>query len=352
MAKIEDVAKLAGVGVSTVSRVLNNSKNVSDKLSKKVLQAVKSLDYSANHMAKSLKGGNTFTIAIVTTSIERVFFTEIVKEISRTCKEKGYMVQILETHDDPALEMRIIKTLHSQWVDGIILVSSITKVDKTTSKYIQSLSKLSKKDIPIPIVTLETPSLNKKISSIVINHEEAAYKATMHLLEIGRKKIIHVALPEIAPMALDRINGYLRACDQNNIPQQDRLIINGDYTVLGGYEIVENLVKSQTPFDAIFAGNDQMGVGCIRACKDLGLSIPKDVSIIGHDDVFLSSLVEPALSTIKVPQKKIGTLAIDKLFELIEKKGKVSHEIISVDTEIIIRESTILSAKKTFDLLC
>lgn len=352
MAKIEDVAQLAKVGISTVSRVLNNSKNVSPELKKRVLQAVKKLDYSANYMAKSLKGGHTYTIAIVTTSIERVFFTEIVKEITRICKEKGYMIQILETYDDPELEMRIIKTLHSQWIDGIILVSSIIEINKETKKYIQSLSKLNKKGNNIPVVTLETPALNKKISSIVINHTEAAYKATTHLLEIGRKNIVHIALPKTAPMVSDRINGYLKACDQYNIDSSQRLIVHGDYSVLGGYKIIETLIKSQTYFDSIFAGNDQMAVGALRACKDYGLEVPQQISIIGHDDVFLASLVEPALSTIRVPKTKIGTLAINKLFSLIEEKSTISNEVISVDTEIIIRESTMLSAKKTFDSLC
>lgn len=352
MAKMIDVAKLAGVGISTVSRVLNNSANVNIELRKRVLDAIKKLNYSANYMAKSLKGGQTYTIAIVTTSIERVFFTEIVKEITRICKTKGYMVQILETYDDPELEMKIIKTLHSQWIDGIILVSSITEINKTTKAYIQSLSNLKKKNITIPIVMLETPALNKKVSSVIIDHHMAAYKATIHLLEIGRRNIVHIASPKITPVSLDRINGYLEACDQYNISTQQRIVIYGDYSVLCGYKITEELIKSQIYFDGIFTGNDQMAIGALRACKDCEMSVPQQVSVIGYDDVFLASLVEPALSTIRVPQTKIGTLAINKLFNLIEGNDKTLSKEIVVDTELIIRESTMLSAKKTFDLLC
>ncbi|MGL5955011.1 MAG: LacI family DNA-binding transcriptional regulator [Brevinema sp.] len=349
--KIEDVAKLAGVSVSTVSRVLNNSKNVRSELKIKVLQATKVLDYSINPMARSLKIAQTYTIAVVTTSIDRIFFIEILQEISRICKDKGYMVQILETNDDLLTEKKVIKMLHSQWVDGIILVSSMIKPNKADSKYIDSLGKLKKKDFLIPVVMLEMPALNPKNSSIVINHFDAAYKATMHLLEIGRKKIVHVALPETAPMAEDRINGFLDACDQYNIPQKNRIICRGDYSVLSGYKNIKQLIKSQIHFDAIFTGNDQMAVGCLRACKDHDLKIPKDVAIIGHDDVSLASLVEPALSTIRVPQSTIGILAINKLFELIEQPDTAIPEIISVDTELIVRESTMLSAKSTFDSL-
>ncbi|MGL5956272.1 MAG: LacI family DNA-binding transcriptional regulator [Brevinema sp.] len=339
--QIKAVAKLANVSSSTVSRVVNDSKAVSPELKQKVLDAIESLDYSASHAAKSLKGGRSYCIAIVITSIERIFFTEIIKEITHLCHQKNYMVQICETYDNPDLEIQIVKNLRLQWVDGIILVSSVMDTNPRFQKYIQSLSNLRKKDMTIPVILLETPSQNKKVSSVSTDHFAAAYKATKHLFTIGKKHIIHIACPKESPVAEDRINGYTNACIDIGLTSSNFQIIHGDFTVQSGYEIVNNLVQKRVHFDGIFAGNDQMAVGALRACKELGLTIPNEVAIIGYDNILLSLLVEPSLSTVNISQKKIGKLASNKLFELIECNLDQQVENIVVDAELIIRESTI-----------
>ncbi len=186
--------------------------------------------------------------------------------------------------------------------------------------------------------------MNKKISSISVDQVGAAYKATMHLLDIGRKKLLHIAAMPNSPTSQDRMEGFNKACDQHNI--SDRIIIHGDYTALSGYNIVHSLLASGVFFDGIFAGNDQMAIGAMRACKDNGLVIPDDISIVGFDDILMASIVEPALTTIKVPQRKMGVLAINKLLDIINNSGKAEN--IVIDTSLVIRESTIKSAKKTF----
>ena len=152
MSSIKDVAKLAGVGVATVSRVLNGSKNVSDELKLRVNKAVEELGYSANSIAKGLKSSKTNNIAIIIPYIKRIFFTDIIDGISMVCKRNGYSIQIYESNDDEATEMKLINSLVDTWIDGIIVASCISEKNEKTSEFIESLHLLNKKGVNIPIV--------------------------------------------------------------------------------------------------------------------------------------------------------------------------------------------------------
>lgn len=349
MSSIKEVAKLAGVGVATVSRVLNESKNVSDELKLRVNKAVEELGYSANSIAKGLKSSKTNTIAIIIPYIKRIFFTDIIDGISMVCKKNGYSIQIYESNDDEAMEMKLVNLLVDTWIDGIIVASCINEKNEKTTKFIESLHLLNKKGVSIPVVNLEINALNDNISSIVVDHKKAAKEAVEHLISINRKNILHLAHPKQSRIGKERLDGYIEALNDNNLKLDEELIAYGNYSVISGYRAVKKLIDRNKKFDAIFAANDQMAIGALKACKSFNMKIPEQVAIIGYDDIFVTTLVEPTLSTVKVFRAEMGISAANRLIYLIDNNGEIKdkEKIVTLDTKLIVRKSTNPNAKES-----
>lgn len=347
-ANIKDVAKQAGVSISTVSRVMNSTKNVSTELRIKVERAIEELGYSANDVARGLKISETKKIGVIITSLSRTFFIEILEGITKEAEKAGYQLLIAESHDLIEREMDLVNSFASQWVDGIILASSAYGKDRRTRQYVEKLSHLEKKGRRIPVVVLEFEIGNPDLDYIVVDHEKAAFEAVSHLIEdAGKQNIIHIGLPPEHIMGQQRIRGYKKALTSHGLPVQEENIIEGDYTSYFGYKIVEKMIQQGKKFDGIFCANDQMAVGALKACEEYGIAIPEEVAIIGNDDIFATELVKPALSTIHVPKREIGTAAMVRMLELLEGRRNSKSNIIKMDTRIIARGSTIAGAKSS-----
>lgn len=355
MADIKDVAKRAGVSISTVSRVINNSKNVSSELSVKVERAIEDLGYSTNNIARSLKISRTNNIAVIITSVARTFFTPVLEGIHKEADKKGYFVVIAETHDSFEKEEQLVNLFASQWVDGIILASSAYGDDIKRKKYVKRLRELKKKDMRIPVVTLEFAFENSGVDAVVIDHEKAAYEAVSYLIQKAeRKQILHVSLPVEHRLGQQRVRGYCRALREHGYEIREDYMIEGDYTTYSGYQAVKGTIESGKQFDAIFCANDQMAVGALKACEEYGIRIPDQVAVIGNDDVFAASIVSPALSSIYVPKFELGAIALKRLEELIESSvmGRTAKsKVITLDTKIIERESTRKGAENSLKYL-
>ena len=168
MANIKDVAKKAGVGISTVSRVINDTKNVSPELRVKVERAIDELGYSTNQIARGLKISQTRNIAVIVTAISRIFFTTILEGINKTAEKYGYSIYISETNDSLETEIKLVRSYLSQWVDGIIIASVAYGDDKRAERYVAAMSKFNKKGARIPVITLEYPVDNEMIDAIVV----------------------------------------------------------------------------------------------------------------------------------------------------------------------------------------
>lgn len=355
MADIKDVAKRAGVSISTVSRVINNSKNVSSELSVKVERAIEDLGYSTNQIARGLKISRTNNIAVIITSVARTFFTPVLEGIHKEADKKGYFIVIAETHDSFEKEENLVNLFASQWVDGIILASSAYGDDLNRKKYVKSLSELKKKDIRIPVVTLEFAFENSGVDAVVIDHEKAAYEAVSYLIEKAeRRDIIHVSLPVEHRMGQQRIRGYRRALEDHGLEIREDYIIEGDYTTYSGYKAMKRAIEGGRKFDAIFCANDQMAVGALKACEEHGIRVPDQAAVIGNDDVFAASIVTPALSSIYVPKFELGAIALKRLEELMDASNAgrtVKSKVITLGTKIVERESTCKGAKNSLKYL-
>ncbi len=345
MVNIKDVAREAGVSISTVSRVMNDSKAVSDELRQKVEEAIDTLGYRINSVAQSLKISKTNKIALIITSISRTFYTAVIDGINEEASKYGYTLLIAETHDDLELEKKLVDSFVSQWVDGIILVSSAYDDAPETARYIERLGQLEKKGCRIPVVTLEYSLGNPNVDAVVVDYEAASYEAVSYLLRLGYRKIAHVSLPNNHMIGHMRFNGYKRAHEEQGIWYDDDHIIPGNYTTYSGYQIVKGLITGKHTFDSIYCANDQMAVGALKACEELNIRVPEEMAIVGNDDIFAASIVTPSLSCVHVPKREMGEIAMQRMHALLENPEAERGEVITLPTAFVERESTVRGAK-------
>lgn len=345
MVNIKDVAREAGVSISTVSRVMNDTKAVSDELRKKVEDAIDVLGYRTNCVAQSLKNSKTHKIAVILTSVSRTFFTSVLDGINEAAARYGYTVLIAETHDDLETEMDLVYSFQSQWVDGIILASSAYGNSPKTLSYIEHLGQLEKKGHRIPVVTLEFSLGNPNIDAVVVDYEAASYEAVSYLLRLGYRKIAHVSLPDNHLIGQMRFEGYKRAHEEFGIEFDDDHIISGNYTTYSGYQIVKGLITGRHTFDSIYCANDQMAVGALKACDELNVRVPEEMAIVGNDDIFAASIVTPSLTSIHVPKREMGEVAMQRIHDLLENSNLDRGKVITLPTSFVERESTVRGAK-------
>ena len=347
MVTISHIAKLAGVGNATVSRVLNNTGNVSPEVRERVLALSKEKGYVPNQIARNLKAGHTKSIAFITTTMENnSTFSDILRGLNSVLFSEGYTICVLETKHSVQTEMNLVNSVVSQWVDGIVLSSSVYEENDETTEYLESLGNLRKKNIRIPVVQLGIPCLNKAVSSVGFCHEEAAYRAVYHLIEIGRKNIVYVSIPECSAAYVPRLDGYKRAMKEAGLTNIH--VVPCDFSLNSAYRAMNNLLESGHPVDAIFGGNDGIALGVIAACKDNGIRVPEDIAVIGNDDSFFSSFMDPQISTVRIPRFTLGKKAGEVLFKLMNNQDSMPEaENLIFDTEIQIRSSTLKSAGST-----
>ena len=345
---IKDVARHANVSISTVSNVLNGTKAVSPILQQRVLQAVNELHYEVNMVARGLKSGKTNTIAVVVSSITSVFFPPLLKSIQTAAAKQDYTVSVFGTSGDLKREQNYIQTLKSQWIDGILLSSCVDTSDADTAEYIESLSSLNVNGHPIPLICLESV-IGSKLDAVVVDDEEGLKTATEHLISLGRRHIAYIAAPISFSMGKSRRKGYLDALALHNIPANKHLIAEGDYSPISGYHCMQMLLQRNEKIDAVAVGNDQMAIGAMRAILDAGLRIPEDIAIIGYNDNFPASLVQPSLSTIHVPKEEMGQTAFN-LFLRRMQNPQASRMLVRLNGTLVTRNSTVPSAQTTWDL--
>lgn len=345
---IKDVAKHANVSISTVSNVLNGTKAVSRPLQERVMRAVEELHYEVNMVARGLKSGRTNTIAVIVSSITSVFFPPLLKSIQTAANQKGYTVSVFGTSGDIKREQEYIQALKSQWIDGILLSSCVDPADQNMTEYIDSLSSLQINGHAIPLICLES-TVGKKLDAVVVDDKEGLYTATGHLISLGRRNIAYIAAPTSYSMGKSRRSGFLAALKDHEIPCNQRLIVEGDYSPISGYHCMQSLLRTGESIDAVAAGNDQMAIGAIRAILDAGYRIPDDIAVIGYNDNFPASLVQPSLSTIRVPKEEMGQMAFD-LFLRRSQNPEASRILTCLNGQLIIRNSTVSSVVTTWML--
>lgn len=329
---INEIAKIAGVSRSTVSRVINNDPNVSDHTRANVQRIIDELKYQPNPVARSLIGGRTrvlgLVIPVVLSSLfSDPFFGLLAQGISSTCTTNIYtlMLWIVE----PDYEKRTNDTiLNNRLIDGIIVASNVIN-DPLIDGLIQ-------REIPLIQIGRNT---YPNVSSIDADNVHGAVTAVRHLVRIGRNQLATITGHMDRFSGRDRLTGFKQGLREHNLPVLEERIAYGDFTEKGGYLQTKRLL-SQTEINGIFAANDLMSLGAIKAIQETGLRVPEDIAVVGFDDIPAASRHHPSLTTIRQPIHQMGSIAAQTLIDQLENNVTGTTRRIILPTELVIRETT------------
>ncbi len=321
-----DVARLAGVSPSTVSRILNGTARVSEDKRLAVLAAITKVNFAPNQMAQGLKKGRSMTIGIVVQDISSPFFDETLRGVDDGLKGTGYASVIVSGHWNAEEEAERIRLLLARKVDGIILLSG-----RMSDEAVLQFSGQR------PIVSTGRALHTRSALGIKLDNEHGAWLAVHHLIELGHRRIAFVSGPANNHDADERLTGYLRALREADIGPDPKLIVEGNFHESSGLLAVNHLFDTQQQFSAVFAANDLSAYGVRLCLYRKGIRVPDDISLVGFDDLPGSSYTTPPLTTVRQPLYDIGLIATNALRRLIN-GDTVGSEVPPL--ELIVRETT------------
>jgi LacI family transcriptional regulator len=329
MATIREVAESAGVSYATVSHVINNTRLVSPETRERVIAAMDALNYRPNALARSLRQGKTNTLGLVLPDSANPFFAEISRSIEDEAFKKGYSVFLCNTELDTQRELFYVDVLSKKQVDGIIFVAAGDQAD--------SLEFLVGRNMPVVMVDRDVP--NVEVDAVLTDNQLGGYLATRHLLELGHQRIACISGPSSITPSAERMIGYRKALEESGLSYDEKLVLRGDYHAQSGMEITHSILKMNPRPTAIFALNDLMALGALRAAAEAGCSVPGDLAVVGYDDLEIARFTNPPLTTIAQPKKEIGVKAIELLVDRISRKDRAPSRLV-LPPELIVRRST------------
>ena len=327
---IRDVAAAAGVSHQTVSRVINDRPDVADETRRRVWQLIEELGYQPSAIARGLASKRTYTLGLITADFSDYFFTQVIVGAEVEARKRGYFFMLCSTERNLADEPEYLKLLTERQVDGILFARPSTEDD---SRHIVSLIQQG-----VPLVTTAYWLSGEKLTVVDVDNVDGGLQATECLIELGHRKIGMITGPGGWKSVNDRTEGYRFALERAGIPFDGSLIEHGDWSYEGGYEAMGRLLAKTPKVTALFAQNDQMAVGAMRALHEAGRKIPDDVAIIGYDDVPAAAYSHPPLTTIRQPMQQVGEVATRLLIELINDPDAERKEVL-LKTELIRRQT-------------
>lgn len=330
MPTIKDVARLAGVSTATVSHVINETRYVSAELRERVLRAMEALNYRPNVLAQGLRRGETHTIGLVVPDNANPFFAEVSRVVEDVGFDRGYSVILCNTGDDLERERVYIDVLIAKQVDGIIFIAA--------GDHHEHLAELTSANVPLVLADRDVKQSRADV--VLVNNEQGGYRATRHLLDLGHQRIGCIGGPSEATPSADRVKGHERALREVGVSVHRELVVQGDFRYKGGEEAADRLLGLASPPSAIFACNDLMAIGTLRAIREAGLRVPEDISVVGYDDIPLASAVSPPLTTVAQPVTELATISTELLLSRIEDGTPRDLERIVLDTDLVIRDSS------------
>jgi LacI family transcriptional regulator len=330
-----DVAELAGVSIGTVSRVLSNSTHpVSGETRRRVIEAAESLDFMPNALARGLSGGRTRTIGVVVHDITDDFFNQIVKGIDEVAGDNGYIVMVLSSYRDPDKELDYVRRLRAHRCDGLIFVGGGLRVRGYVPKLSKQLDAIEQNGGAV--VMLAPSDLARP--SFLYDNEGGVRMLVEHLVSLGHRSFALVSGPQHLKTNIVRAAAFVEALRAHGIELDDDLIANGDFDREGGARALEELVSRGIDFTAAVCLNDQMAVGCLLAARRLGLRVPGDISVVGFDDLPITELLDPPLTTIRVPMRELGREGMKLLLDRLDcRTGNWQRKL---PCELVVRASS------------
>ena len=333
---IKDVARLAGVGVSTVSRVINNHPDVKESTREKVNRIIKESNYIPNNSARILKQNNSMNIGVLVKGVFNPFFSEMLNVIGNIIDASKYTMILQQNdytfNDDFDTLRSFIKEKRLQ---GVICLGG--NFENVTPEEMEAL------DVPVILTSVNTTVAKGKglYSTVGIDNEEAAYKATKYLISLGHRDIaVMIGEENDLGMSYSRLKGYKKAIDKAGIQFDTQKLLVGGYSSRIAYEMMKKYLREKrNSISAIFVTADTMAIGVAKAIVDSGLIIGKDISLVGFDGLDISEYYNPGITTIRQPRKDIALESVNLLLDILSKKG--THKNLILETELVKRESTV-----------
>lgn len=327
MVTIKDVAKEAGVAISTVSNVLNQVDIVSEETKQRVLQAVEKLQYVPNVNARLLKSNKKNTIGLFLPSIQGDYYRMLMQSVHLQCRLRGYLLNIYVSNENTSEE--IYSMIISSGVEGAIVMN-----ERLHDEYISRISRTK-----LPIVFIDRDYATERISSVTIDNTLGAVLAMEFLIKQGHRRIGYIhGIYNYDDEA--RFKAYLDVLQKYSLPVDDNIILRGYFEEAVAYsEMRVLLLKGIEVPDAFFCANDEMAWGCIRALTDGGFNVPENVSVMGFDDIMLSQYYTPSLTTIHSPVAELGNVSTQELIRLIGQEGRAQGKVIRLSPTLTVRDS-------------
>lgn len=333
MSTIVDVARLAGVSKSTVSRVLTGGP-VSEETRARVLAAMRELDYEPNAVARGLVSRRSKLIGVLISDVADPYYSELMQGMEDAASERRYDLLIYSTRWEEERELAYLRRLASRHVDGVIIVGGRSV---TGSAFVRACRELVGEGRPL--LFIDRGLGRGEVPVIEVDNVRAAKEATEHLIALGHRRIAHIAGPADVSAARQRTAGYRAALAAAGIPWDPALLVRGDFRKESGQAATQRLLSLERPPTAIFAGNDLMALGAWKAILEHGLRVPRDVALVGFDDVALLALAEVPLTTVRQPRHAMGRRAVELLIEQMGKADGASGRVVTLPTELVIRGS-------------
>lgn len=328
MVTIKDIAKKVGVSPSVVSRALNNKYGVKAETRERIVRTAKEMGYLPNILAQGLVTRKTNTIGVVMADISEPFFSQLIKGMNLVADETGYTLIYYNSYESLVERSALEHMIKSQRVDGLIIVGSRIKEDEY----------LSGRTWEVPLVLVERRLTAPGLNCVWVDSITGAYKATRYLIDQGHRRIAHICGTLGFQVALDRLEGYKRALADTGLPYAEELVASGHFVWQDGYTATKEVLKQTPRCTAVFAGNDTMAYGALQAIAESGLEVPRDIAVVGFDDLEFSLLTNPPLTTVRQPRMEMGKKAVSILVSILAGKAEEGVKI-SLTPELIIRRS-------------
>jgi DNA-binding LacI/PurR family transcriptional regulator len=323
---IKDIARRAGVSHSTVSRALSGSPLVNHDTKRRIQELAREMGYTPSAVARAMSTGRTRTLGLVVTTIADPFVAEVVRGIEETALDQGYNVILCSSNGDPERELAAVRTLRAKWVDALIVTSS------WVGDFYEQLA-----EIQAPLVLINNQQPGESTYSVRNDDLRGGALAAEYLAGLGHTRIAYVTGPERAMASQLRLEGVQRALESAGIGIPGKWILDGTGLPEGGERAVERLLRASPCPTALFCYNDATAMGCLRAAKQAGLHVPRDLSILGYDDIAAAPYLDPPLTTVAQTKYALGQTATEMALALIQ--GQEKTRDILLQPQLVIRSS-------------
>lgn len=321
---VREIAKRAKVSAATVSRVMHQAENVKPETKERVEAAMRELGLSADKLVRSAKKEN-HVIGVLVPDLTNSFFIELIQGIEEIAEEIGIRIIICHTKESDKLETQYLRLLKDIHVGGIIITPTSDDDDSINNEYLNLLSNMK-----IPVVLLDRDVKYLKYSGIFIDNERGAFEATHLLLSNGHRKIALIGGPLNTVPGRGRRDGYINAFKLMDVPVCEDIMFEGDFSINSGMRITEQIIREHPDVSAIFSSNNHMTIGCLKKLQEMGLSVPKDISVVGFDDIKRMNFNNLAdnITVVDRPTNEMGVQAIKIMNKILNGKTEMERRII------------------------